>query len=71
MIRTLTVGSLLGLACLLSIIGNAGLWVDRTVYDTDTFVATTDDVLDDRDVQEVLAERFAQELFVAANVDTR
>src|SRR5574338_543271 len=59
MIRTLVVGTLLGLAGLLSIIGNTGLWVDRTVYDTDNFVATTDDVLDDPDVQEVLAERFA------------
>jgi hypothetical protein len=71
MIRTLVVGTLLGLAGLLSIIGNTGLWVDRTVYDTDNFVATTDDVLDDPDVQEVLAERFAAELFVAADVDVR
>jgi hypothetical protein len=45
--------------------------VDRTVYDTDTFVATTDNVLDDKDVQEVLADRFAQELYAGADVDAR
>jgi hypothetical protein len=70
-IRNLFVLSTLILAGVLSILGNVGLWVDRTVYDTDTFVSTTDDVLDDEDVQEVVADRFAQELYVAADVDAR
>jgi hypothetical protein len=69
--RNLLVVSTLTLAGVLSILGNVGLWVDRTVYDTDTFVSTTDDVLDDEDVQQVLADRFAQELYVAADVDAR
>jgi hypothetical protein len=69
--RTLSVFVLFGIALMLTVVSNIGLWIDRTVYDTDTFVATTDDVLDDPDVQQVLADRFSAELYTAADVDER
>jgi hypothetical protein len=69
--RTLGVAFLLTLAGVLSLVSNVGLWVDRTVYDTDTFVSTTDNVLDDEDVQQVIAQRFSDQLFVSADVESR
>jgi hypothetical protein len=69
--RSLLVGLLLALAALVAILGNVGLWVDRTVYDTDGFVSTVDNVLDDEDVQQVIATRFSEELFANADIEVR
>jgi len=64
------------LAALLLVIGgvtamlaNVGQWVDYTIYDTDGFVSTVDDVLGDEDVQRVVAERFSAEIVASADIE--
>ncbi len=69
--RSLLVVILLALGGVLALLSNLGLWVDRTVYDTDGFVSTVGGVLDDEDVQQVMAERFTEELFEAADIEDR
>jgi hypothetical protein len=48
---------LLAVGAVLAFAGNLALWIDRTIYQTDGFVSTTDNVLQNSDVQQTLADR--------------
>jgi len=56
---------------LLAITANATVWANRTVFDTDNFVDTTNRVLDEEDVQEQLAVRLSTTLIEQGEVEDR
>jgi uncharacterized protein YukE len=63
------VWSLVALASLLLILSITANWVQRAVLDTDQVVDTTDELLDDEDVQEQLSIYTVDQLY--ANVDVQ
>jgi hypothetical protein len=69
--RNLIAGLLLLFGALFAFGGNVGLWVDRTVYDTDGFTSTVTDTLNDDDVQLVIAERFTDRLIAESELEVR
>jgi hypothetical protein len=71
MIRSVTAGLLLLFAGILAIGANLVVWANRTVFDSDRFVATVDPVLRDKDVQVVISQRLTEELFAEADVQNR
>jgi hypothetical protein len=69
--RNIVAGLLLLLGALFTFTGNVGLWVDRTVYDTDGFTSTVTRTLEDDDVQLAIAERFSNRLILEADLNAR
>jgi hypothetical protein len=69
--RGVTALLLLVIGTLLAIGANVGLWVDRTVYDTDGFVSTTQEVFQDEEVQALLARELADTLIRDGNLESR
>ena len=61
------VWTLIALASLLLVVSMAANWVQREVLNTDQVVDTTDQILEDQDVQEALSIYLVDELY--ANVD--
>ena len=69
--RTALVATLLGVGFVAMLIGNLGLWAERTVFNTSQFASTTSSVLDQRDVQERTSAVLAAELVRRAEVSAR
>ncbi len=69
--RSILVIVFLVLGALLTLSANATLWVNRTVFDTDEFVGTVTEVLDDEAVQEDLAARLSVRLVEQGDLETR
>lgn len=69
--RSITSLIALLLACVLAFSANIGVWIDRTVYDTEGFVTTTKAVFDDPDVQQVIAREIADTLIREGNLEVR
>ena len=69
--RTVAVAILLALGALFAFSANATAWANRTIFDTDTFVRTVDDVLQEPEVQAELADRLTTRLMVRADVEQR
>ena len=63
------VWSLVALASVLLTVSITANWIQRELLDTDQVVSTTDEMLDDEDVQEALSTYSADQLF--ANVDVQ
>ena len=69
--RDFAAGVLLVLGALLAVSANVGVWVDRTVFDTDEFVSTTDAILEDEHVRLAIADRFVEEIFAKNDIEGR
>ena len=69
--RDFAAGVLLVLGALLAVSANVGVWVDRTVFDTDEFVSTTDAIFEDEHVKLAIADRFVEEIFVRNDIEGR
>ena len=70
-IRNISVWALLILGSLFVFSANIGVWVERTIFDTDTFVATVDRILEDESVRQAIAEDFSAQLIEHAEVEQR
>lgn len=69
--RSIVVVLFLSLGALLTLSANATVWVNRTVFDTDEFVATVREVLDDETVQQDIATRLSASLVTQGDVEAR
>jgi hypothetical protein len=69
--RGILVALLLIVGGVAAMLANVGQWVDYTIYDTDGFVSTVDDVFSDEDVQRVVAERLSADIVAAAGTEER
>jgi hypothetical protein len=70
-LRGLAVWLLIVAGGVLLFVANAGIWVDREVYDSDNFVSTTNEIFEDPEVQAVMAERLTNRLVAAADLSGR
>jgi hypothetical protein len=62
---------LLTVAALLAVSANGAWWATRTVFDTDTFVSTTESTMRQPEVQTALSNRIADEVITRGDVQTR
>ncbi|HET9201426.1 MAG TPA: hypothetical protein VFO84_10705 [Dehalococcoidia bacterium] len=70
-LRGVAVWLLIVLGGVLLFVANAGLWVDREIYDSDNFVETTNQVFEDEDIQAAMADRLTARLVAAADISNR
>ena len=71
MVRTFAVAILLALGALLAFSANATVWANRTVFNTDEFVDTVNNVLDNEETQQRLSVRLSNELIERGEVQAR
>ena len=71
MIRTVASYGLLAVAFVGLLLGNFGLWAERTVFNTGSFTSTTSRVLDEPTVRDRAAQVLADELIARGEVDQR
>ena len=70
-VRQVLTGVLVVLTCLCIVAATIGIWTQRTLSDTDRFVALVAPLADDPAVTNPLAERLSEEVFIALDVETR
>lgn len=70
-VRSGLVGLLFVLACLSITVGTVAVWAHQTLLVTDRFVAVTDRVVAEPNVQALVADRLASEVVTAADVQGR
>ena len=69
--RSVLVILFLFVGTLLTILANTTVWANRTVFNTDNFVETTNRVLDEEEVQQQLATRLSTALIERGEVEQR
>jgi len=69
--RSSLVVLLVVVGALCALTANAAVWATRTVFDTDTFVSTTNRVLDEEEVQQQLATQLSTILVERGEVEVR
>lgn len=67
--RSIAVWTLLVLAGVLLLLGSFAVWVDRVALDTEVFVDTSSELLDDDAIRTVVAARAVDELFDNVDVE--
>ena len=70
-VRSIFVVFFLFLGIVLTILANSTVWANRTVFNTDNFVETTNRVLDEEEVQQQLATRLSVRLIEQGEVEER
>ena len=70
-IRGLVAGLFLVLGSLMTIPGSIAIWQERTILNEDNFVKTTTDVLDQPDVQTLVASRMTDAIMTQLDVENR
>jgi hypothetical protein len=70
-LRRSIVGVLVALSCLLVVLSVTVVWAHRTVLNTDVFVGTVSPILHDGSVDQAIANRSTNQLYVALDVKHR
>ena len=70
-VRQILAGILVVLTSLCIVAATVGIWTQRTLSDTDRFVALVAPLADDPAVTNPLAARLSEEVFIALDVETR
>jgi hypothetical protein len=70
-LRGLAVWLLIIAGGILIFVANAGIWVDRQVYDSDNFVNSTNEIFEDPEVQALLADRLTERIVTSADISGR
>ncbi|HEX5940216.1 MAG TPA: hypothetical protein VFZ12_07630 [Dehalococcoidia bacterium] len=71
MLRSGAASLLIGLGALLVLVVSLLVWVDRTVFNEENFVAVGTDALDEPDVREAIAIRVTNTIFPPGSLETR
>jgi hypothetical protein len=69
--RAVAVWGLVGLGTLLLLVGSLAVWVERQVLDTDAWVDTSSEVLEDNDVRSALSLFLVDQLYTNVDVPAR
>jgi hypothetical protein len=69
--RKALVYTLIGIACILTLASSLTLWVQRQLLDTDRWVDTSSQLLQEQDVRDRLAQRLVDGMFEGTEVEQR